>query len=267
MQDANTTVLSGTAPLRDRASQSVRDASARSGNVPQRARAARRRRRPRQQSDRRHGTERRHPGRRQPGWKVGEVILDGGSDRLLDLYDRQRRTVAIEFVQEQSIANKKRLEESDPRTRQKNLDELSRIAEDPERARQFLLRTAMILSQRRADVDVLNERSPPLNGFNGDNAAAGEQFSVALTKSQNLKSKWKSADWKSGIDTAGIPNRLAGIANGIARRGQSDRRWAGRRQRDARVTRRMPILSKYPAMAALIQQSLVILEGHRLRLI
>ena len=83
--------------------------------------------------------------------KLIEILLEGQSDRLLDLYDLQRRTVAIEFVQEQSIANKKRLEESDPDMRQKNLDELNRIAEDPERARQFLLRTAMIASQRRAD--------------------------------------------------------------------------------------------------------------------
>ena len=81
--------------------------------------------------------------------KLSEILLDGRSDRLLDLYDRQRRTVAIEFVQEQSIANKRRLEESDPASRTKNLDELSRIAADPERARQFLLRTAMIASQRR----------------------------------------------------------------------------------------------------------------------
>jgi 3-(3-hydroxy-phenyl)propionate hydroxylase len=83
-------------------------------------------------------------------------VLDGKSDRLLDLYDLQRRTVAVEFVQEQSIANKKRLEESDPAARQKNLDELSRIADDPERSRQFLLRTAMIASQRRADAMTLN---------------------------------------------------------------------------------------------------------------
>ena len=80
-----------------------------------------------------------------------EVIVEGKSDSLLDLYDLQRRTVAVEFVQEQSIANKKRLEESDPVNRKKNLDELSRIAEDPKRSRQFLLRTAMIASQRRAD--------------------------------------------------------------------------------------------------------------------
>lgn len=55
------------------------------------------------------------------------------------------------MANEQSIANKKRLEESDPAARQKNLDELGRIAESAERTRQFLLRTAMIASQRRAD--------------------------------------------------------------------------------------------------------------------
>jgi 3-(3-hydroxy-phenyl)propionate hydroxylase len=54
-------------------------------------------------------------------------------------------------VQEQSIANKKRLETRDPETRKKNLDELRAMAADPERARQFLLRTAMIASQKRAD--------------------------------------------------------------------------------------------------------------------
>ena len=88
--------------------------------------------------------------------KLIGVLLDGQSDRVLDLYDLQRRTVAVEFVQEQSIANKKRLEESDPVTRRKNLDELGRIADDPARARQFLLRTAMIASQRRADAITLN---------------------------------------------------------------------------------------------------------------
>ena len=87
--------------------------------------------------------------------KLGDVMLDGKPDRLLDLYDLQRRTVAVEFVQQQSIANKKRLEESDPAVRRKSLDELSRIAEDPERARQFLPRSAMIASQRRANAMTL----------------------------------------------------------------------------------------------------------------
>ena len=82
--------------------------------------------------------------------KLARVLMGGESERLLDLYDRQRRTVAVEFVQEQSIANKKRLEAADPRERRRNLDELKAIAADRARARQFLLRTSMIDSQRRA---------------------------------------------------------------------------------------------------------------------
>ena len=84
------------------------------------------------------------------GEKLAAVILGQGPEALLDLYDRQRRTVACEFVQQQSIANKKRLEERDPGQRRRNLDELRATAADPDRARQFLRGTAMIASQRRA---------------------------------------------------------------------------------------------------------------------
>jgi 3-(3-hydroxy-phenyl)propionate hydroxylase len=83
--------------------------------------------------------------------KLARILLGAESERLLDLYDRQRRTVAVEFVQEQSIANKKRLEAADPQQRRRNLDELKAIAADPARARQFLLRSSMIESQRRAE--------------------------------------------------------------------------------------------------------------------
>jgi 3-(3-hydroxy-phenyl)propionate hydroxylase len=89
--------------------------------------------------------------------KLAKVLLEGASERLLDLYNLQRRTVAIEFVQEQSIANKKRLEASDPEVRRRNLDELRQMAADRERARAFLLRTAMIASQRRAAALELTE--------------------------------------------------------------------------------------------------------------
>jgi 3-(3-hydroxy-phenyl)propionate hydroxylase len=82
--------------------------------------------------------------------KLTRILLDDAPDRLLDLYDIQRRTVAVEFVQEQSIANKKRLEARDPDVRRRNLDELRAIAADPVRARQFLLRSSMITSQQRA---------------------------------------------------------------------------------------------------------------------
>jgi len=82
--------------------------------------------------------------------KLAQVMLEGAPDALLDLYSRQRRTVAVEFVQEQSIANKKRLEARDPEARRRNLGELREIAADPVRARQFLLRTSMLASQKRA---------------------------------------------------------------------------------------------------------------------
>ncbi len=89
--------------------------------------------------------------------KLARILMGGESERLLDLYDRQRRTVAVEFVQEQSIANKKRLEAADPGERARNLDGLRAIAADPARARLFLLRSAMIDSQRRADSIALEE--------------------------------------------------------------------------------------------------------------
>ena len=89
--------------------------------------------------------------------KLVQVLVEGADARLLDLYDRQRRAVAVEFVQQQSIANKKRLEAREPETRKRNLDELRAIAADPEKARDFLLRTSMIASQRRAAAMTLEE--------------------------------------------------------------------------------------------------------------
>jgi 3-(3-hydroxy-phenyl)propionate hydroxylase len=91
--------------------------------------------------------------------KLARVMLDDAPDRLLDLYDRQRRTVATEFVQLQSIENKKRLEAREPELRRRNLDELGAMSRDPVRARQFLLRTAMIAMQRRAAAITLEEAS------------------------------------------------------------------------------------------------------------
>jgi 3-(3-hydroxy-phenyl)propionate hydroxylase len=84
-------------------------------------------------------------------------MLDRAPEAQLDLYSLQRRTVATEYVQEQSIANKKRLEAKDEETRRRNLDDLRAIAADPARARQFLLRTSMIVSQRRVAAMTLAE--------------------------------------------------------------------------------------------------------------
>lgn len=82
--------------------------------------------------------------------KLASVILDRASDRLLDLYDKQRRTVTNEFVQAQTIANKKRLEARDPQTRKRNFAELAESAADAAKARDFLMKTAMLAMQQRA---------------------------------------------------------------------------------------------------------------------
>jgi 3-(3-hydroxy-phenyl)propionate hydroxylase len=84
------------------------------------------------------------------GEKLGRV-WHGETERLLELYDLQRRTVATEFVQEQTIQNKKRLEAKDPATRAKFLQELREISSDPERSRKFMLRSGMFESLRRAN--------------------------------------------------------------------------------------------------------------------
>ncbi|MGH9257752.1 MAG: FAD-dependent oxidoreductase [Vicinamibacterales bacterium] len=96
--------------------------------------------------------------------KIAAVLLGGGPDALLDLYDLQRRTVASEFVQQQSIANKKRLEERDPETRGRNLAELRATAADRERARQFMRSAGMITSQRRAAAFTLGDLGPAKAG-------------------------------------------------------------------------------------------------------
>jgi len=71
-------------------------------------------------------------------------------DDVLNRYERRRRQLNIEFVQQQTIDNKKRLEETDPEKRQARLDELTAISEDPERMKAFLRRTSLLESVAKA---------------------------------------------------------------------------------------------------------------------
>ena len=68
-------------------------------------------------------------------------LLEGGD---LDEYERVRRPLNIEYVQEQTIANKKRLEEREPAAREKRFDELRRMADDPARHKAFLMRASLL---------------------------------------------------------------------------------------------------------------------------
>jgi 3-(3-hydroxy-phenyl)propionate hydroxylase len=81
---------------------------------------------------------------------LGRICRAEAEESLLDLYVRKRRTANIDFVQTQSISNKKMLEEADPAKREKTFDELRRIAADRDAARDFLIRSSMIWSVRRA---------------------------------------------------------------------------------------------------------------------
>ncbi len=80
------------------------------------------------------------------------AILRGeaGAD-VLDRYERQRRHVAVQHTQAQTMRNKRLLAEKDPAVRRKNHDELRRTAEDPKLARAFLLRSSLIESLREAE--------------------------------------------------------------------------------------------------------------------
>jgi 3-(3-hydroxy-phenyl)propionate hydroxylase len=82
--------------------------------------------------------------------KMINVWREAADFSELDRYDLQRRIITNEFVQKQTIQNKKRLEARDPETRRRELDILRKTANDPQRAKAFLMDTSMLASVRRA---------------------------------------------------------------------------------------------------------------------
>jgi 2-polyprenyl-6-methoxyphenol hydroxylase-like FAD-dependent oxidoreductase len=79
-------------------------------------------------------------------------VLHGEDAGLLDLYERQRRPVALVQILAQSGRNRARMQERDPEKRLAALRELQAIAADPARALKHLLRTSMIEGLRQAEV-------------------------------------------------------------------------------------------------------------------
>lgn len=77
-------------------------------------------------------------------------VAQGGDQAELDLYERQRRYVAVEYVQAQSIRNKRQMQERDPERLAQQKAQIRSTAADPELARRYLLDTSMISSVRRA---------------------------------------------------------------------------------------------------------------------
>jgi 3-(3-hydroxy-phenyl)propionate hydroxylase len=80
---------------------------------------------------------------------LAAVLQEKSAPGALEDYDAVRRPMNIEYVQQQTIANKKRLEEKDPAARQANFDHLRRTAADPAAHRAFLMRTSLLESVRK----------------------------------------------------------------------------------------------------------------------
>jgi 3-(3-hydroxy-phenyl)propionate hydroxylase len=86
---------------------------------------------------------------------LGKVIRREAPDSVLDEYDLHRRPLNIEFVQQQTVANKKRMEEKDPAARAKDFEQLRRTATDPAAHRAYVRKASLIASvQKREGVKV-----------------------------------------------------------------------------------------------------------------
>ena len=75
---------------------------------------------------------------------LGRVLRRETSADILDSYERRRRPLNIEFVQQQTIENKKRMEEKDPIARARNFAQLAATAADPVAHRAYLLRASLL---------------------------------------------------------------------------------------------------------------------------
>ncbi len=83
--------------------------------------------------------------------KLADVWYGRAGEGVFDRYTRQRRKAQVDYVQAQTIANKRALEEKDPVIRRAHLDELRRISEDVKLHKQFLYRAALFDSLNSAN--------------------------------------------------------------------------------------------------------------------
>jgi 3-(3-hydroxy-phenyl)propionate hydroxylase len=80
---------------------------------------------------------------------LGQVIRREAPESVLDEYDRNRRPLNIEFVQQQTIANKKRMEEKDPNARARDFEQLRRTVADPAAHRAYVRKASLIESVKK----------------------------------------------------------------------------------------------------------------------
>ncbi|MFK7828805.1 MAG: FAD-dependent oxidoreductase [Congregibacter sp.] len=78
--------------------------------------------------------------------KVIESYASGHDDELFKLFDKQRRSVTHDFIQAQTIENKRFLEHNPSQKHDMKLREMKKTASDDTLRREFLLRQSMIQS-------------------------------------------------------------------------------------------------------------------------
>jgi 3-(3-hydroxy-phenyl)propionate hydroxylase len=82
--------------------------------------------------------------------KLLAILQHGASDALLDQYERQRRTIAIDYINASTARNKRDIEERDPVKRKENQQALRELSLDPVRARAYIRQSSMIDALERA---------------------------------------------------------------------------------------------------------------------
>jgi 2-polyprenyl-6-methoxyphenol hydroxylase-like FAD-dependent oxidoreductase len=82
--------------------------------------------------------------------KLIAVLREGADQRILDLYERQRRPIAEEEIIHQAHRNRTRMQERDPAKRREMLGALQRMMADSLELKTYLLKTSMIEGLRRA---------------------------------------------------------------------------------------------------------------------
>lgn len=76
--------------------------------------------------------------------KLNQNWRGEADDRLLELYDRQRRPTARDYVQAQSIQNKETLQETDAAARQKRFDAMRQTTDDPAKHLDYVRRASLL---------------------------------------------------------------------------------------------------------------------------
>jgi 3-(3-hydroxy-phenyl)propionate hydroxylase len=83
--------------------------------------------------------------------KIGDVWFGRAQPEVFERYHRQRHQLATEFLQSVTIENKKRIEEKDPDVIKANQKILRENAQDPAKAKAWLMRSSLLDSVRKEE--------------------------------------------------------------------------------------------------------------------